>query len=87
MGARGTWRAVYFKRVLKTFAGAYAKNSSTTLKEVVLFCRLQQLIGIDVDGNCDVFGEGQFVEGFAHETAQMHDSFAAEQDVEAELAL
>jgi hypothetical protein len=39
---------------------------------------LQQLIRIDVDGDGDVFGEWQFVEGFAHEPAQAHDGFAAD---------
>ena len=58
-----------------------------TPQEKVSFARLQQLIRIDVDGDCDVFGEGQFVDSFAHVAAQMHDGFAAEQDVEAELAL
>ena len=48
---------------------------------------LQQLIRIDVDGDGDVFGEWQFVEGFAHEPAQAHDGFAADQNVKAELAL
>lgn len=48
---------------------------------------LQQLIRIDVDGHGDVFGEWQFVEGFAHEPAQAHDGFAADQNVKSELAL
>jgi hypothetical protein len=38
---------------------------------------LQQLIRIDVDGDGDVFGEWQFVEGFAHEPAQAYDRLAA----------
>ena len=48
---------------------------------------LQQLIWINVDGHDDVFGEGQFVESFADEAAQAHDGFAADQNVETELAL
>jgi hypothetical protein len=48
---------------------------------------LQQLIRIGVDGDCDVFGEWQFVDGFADEPAQAHNGFAADQDVKAELAL
>ena len=49
--------------------------------------RLQQLIRINVDGDGDVFGEGQFVEGFADEAAQADDGLAADQDVKTELAL
>ena len=48
---------------------------------------LQQLVRIDVDGHRDVFGEREFVERFADETAQAHDGFAADQNVETELAL
>ena len=49
--------------------------------------RLQQLIRINVDGNDDVFREGQFVESFADEAAQALDGFAADQNVETELTL
>ena len=48
---------------------------------------LQQLIRIDVDRDGDVFGEWQFVEGFTHKAAQANDGFAADQNVETELAL
>jgi hypothetical protein len=49
--------------------------------------RLQQLIGIDIDCDGDVFGEWEFVERFADHAAQAHDGFAADQNVETELAL
>ena len=62
-------------------------KSFSTPQEVTSLPRLQQLIRIDVDGDNDVFGEGQFVDGFADEAAQTHDGFATSQDVEAELAL
>jgi hypothetical protein len=44
-------------------------KSFSTPQEVASFPRLQQLIRIDVDGDGDVFWEGQFVEGFADEAA------------------
>ena len=47
----------------------------------------QQLIRVNVDGDGDVFGEGQFVDGLTHKAAQAHDGFAANQNVETELAL
>ena len=47
----------------------------------------EQLIRIHVDRDGDVFGEGQFVESVADKTAQAHDGFAADQNVETELAL
>ena len=62
-------------------------KSFSTPQEVASFPRLQQLIRIDVDGDYNVFGERQFIDGFADEAAQTHDGFAADQDVEAELAL
>ena len=34
------------------------------------------MVRIDIDGDGDVFGEGQFVEGFADEVAQAHDGMA-----------
>ena len=64
-----------------------AFKSFSTPQEVASFSSLQQLIRIDVDGDYNVFGEGQFIDGFADEAAQTHDGFAADQDVEAELAL
>jgi len=48
---------------------------------------LQQLVRIDVHGDGHVFGERQFTERFADEPTQAHDGFAADQDVEAKLAL
>ena len=48
---------------------------------------LQQLIRIDIHGDDDVFRQRQFVQRLPHEPAQAHDRFAADQDVEAELAL
>src|ERR1700730_583265 len=40
---------------------------------------LKQLVGINIDCNGYVFGERKFVECFAHEPAQTHNGFAAEQ--------
>ena len=48
---------------------------------------LEQLIRIDVHSDGDIFGERKLIEHFADETAQAHDRFAANQDVETELAL
>jgi hypothetical protein len=48
---------------------------------------LEQLVRVDVDCDRDVFGEWQFVQGFADETTQAHYGFAADQNMEAELAL
>jgi hypothetical protein len=48
---------------------------------------LQQLIWINVDRDGHVFGEGQFVDGLTHKAAQANDGFAADQNVETELAL
>ena len=48
---------------------------------------LQQLIWVNVDRDGDVFGEWQFVESFADESAQAHDGFAADQNVETKLTL
>ena len=49
--------------------------------------RLQQLIGVDIDCHGDVFREWQFFESFTHKTAESHDCFATDQNVETELAL
>ena len=48
---------------------------------------LEKLIGIHIDGDGDVFGEGEFVERFPNQAAQTHDRFAAQQDVEAIMTL
>ena len=48
---------------------------------------LEELIWIDIDGGNDVFRQRQFIECLAHESAQPHDRFAAEQDVKAKLSL
>src|ERR1700737_3068255 len=53
---------------------------------LVQFGCLKQLIWIDIDGGEDVFWQRQFIERLAHESAQPHDCFAAQQDVKSKLA-
>ena len=48
---------------------------------------LEQLIRIHIHRDEDVFGERQLVERLANEAAEAHDRFAAEENVETELAL
>jgi hypothetical protein len=99
MGAGGTWRAVFRKHVLIAFTGEdlFFKQQNirvcdrggaiTRTRGACVSRRLQQLIGIDVDSDGDVFGEWELVERFADKSAQAHDGIAADQNVKSELAL
>jgi hypothetical protein len=62
-------------------------ESSRSASDTDALSGLQQLIRVNVDRDGDVFGEWQFVESFSDEAAQAHDGFAADQNVETELAL
>ena len=48
---------------------------------------LEQLIWINIDGDGDVFGHWQFVDGVANQAAQTHDGLAANQNMETKLTL
>jgi len=48
---------------------------------------LEQLIWIDIHCGDDIFWQRQFIECFAQESAEAHDGFTTEQDVEPKLAL
>ncbi len=48
---------------------------------------LEQLIWIDIHGCQDVLGQRQFVERLAHDPAQPHDGFTAQQNVKTKLSL
>lgn len=81
----GLYRSFAFGKMgLRKFAIARTRSPA---RETRALPRLKQLIRIDVDCHCDVFGEWQLVEGLTHKAAQTHDGFAADQDVKTELAL
>ncbi len=92
MGSLGFWnfgnsrqdslRGDCHPSVMPNFRERDAKHATRELPG-----RLQQLIGIDIDSDGDVFREWQFVERFPDQPAQTHDGFAADQNVETELAL
>ena len=60
---------------------------SSRLRGRALSPESQQLIRVDIDCHGDVFGEWEFFKSFADEAAEAHDGFAADQNVETELAL
>jgi hypothetical protein len=74
-------------RASTEFTQVHNRRGAMASKQARAPRRLQQLIRIDIDGDGDVFGKGQFVDGFADEAAQAHDGFAADQNVKSELSL
>jgi hypothetical protein len=77
---------VKWKIKVRDREGAHAKRPHAG-GQAVRSAASQQLIRVDIDGDSDVFGEGQFIKRLADEAAQAHDGFAADQDVKPELAL